>query len=556
MSKFIAAVVLSAVMVSAMAATARASDIVNPKVTTDRSVDTSSAESIVADIVKPGMTDQEKALAVYHWFQRVIFYHRYRAPDHRNILRQINSYGYTLCGSQAAVFTHVLRAAGLRARIVTTRPDKVKGMPGWDHTFTEVFYDDQWHVLDTAAGLAVYRRGKPRVLANLADIKADPSIVLEAHEEGRAEPSYLAGPWIAPFSYEYVVNWMNEYPQLIRKHIKAMKTDLYWSALSNPFSSPAAYYAAAAKNWKSLGEGAHGAKYESNVLDVTLKPGEVYTRNWDNVGKWLKGPSLKSIPPYHLFSVNDPNDTVNFPYWEPYKQQVEIMGKLITSYRAYANGTLQWAPRIDKGELEAHASRLENVVLVDGTLQPEEAGKPALIELDVKLPYALVEVSLEAAFVKGDKDDVARVVVQREGDREYEIVRATGKGEKFLTGAFSSEDKAYYGYKLRIEMTAAQEPGSVKLKDLKLISIMQLNMFSLPALVPGDNKVTVEVDNPAALSQAPLKVTYAWAEGPFWSQDRVHTETVNASPATFSINVAGPKHPRMKYLRIEALRGK
>jgi len=44
----------------------------NPKVTTNRTVDTSSLDAIVADVIRPGMTDEQKALALLAFFQRTV----------------------------------------------------------------------------------------------------------------------------------------------------------------------------------------------------------------------------------------------------------------------------------------------------------------------------------------------------------------------------------------------------------------------------------------------------------------------------------------------------
>lgn len=550
MSKRMTTIGLAIAVAGAAASGICADEIVSPKVTTDKSVDCSSKESIIAGIIKPDMSDQEKALALFHWFQRAVFYHRYMGSDRRNVLKLINSYGYTLCGSQAGVFTHLCWAARLRARVVSAQPDRTPGYPKWNHTFAEVFYDGSWHVMDTAAGLAVYKRGDPRVLASLADIKADPTICSKAYEDGRAEPGYLAGPWIAPFSHQYITKFMKEHPDIIPKE---RKMDLMWSALATEFEGPADYFARAAKHWSSRGEGPYGDKYEPNVLDVNLKPGEVYNRLWGNVGKWLEGPCFK-FPPSHLFSVNDPNDTVNFPYWEPYKRTVEVMGKKIITYRTYANGSLVWEPDVAEGELDRYATKLGNVVLKEGALQPEEAGKPAVIEFHVKLPYALVEVGVEATFHKGSAGDKARITIRRDSGKTTEICAATETGENVVKGIFPSRDKAYYNYRLRIEMSAAKSPGNVRLKGFKLTNLMQINMFSLPALVPGDNRVTVEVANPSALRRNPLKVTYGWAEGPGWKVEKKDTKVITKSPFTYRINVVGAKHPRMKYLKMEVLR--
>src|SRR5687767_13514225 len=139
----------------------------DPWITTDRCVDTSSLSGIVAGVTRASMSDEEKALALFHWFRRVIFHHRQMGEDRRDVLRLIHGYGYALCGSQAAVLAFLLRAAGLRTRIVAIR--------GGGHTLVEVFYGGRWHAMDPMTAFFVYDRRTPRKLASLEEMAADPT---------------------------------------------------------------------------------------------------------------------------------------------------------------------------------------------------------------------------------------------------------------------------------------------------------------------------------------------------------------------------------------------
>ena len=100
--------------------------VVNPWVTTDKYVDTSSLDAIVKSIVKEGMTEEQKALAFYHWYRRMLFHHRFMGGDRRDVLKVLNSYGCNLCGSQAAVFVILLQKAGFKTRVVWPDTDKVR----------------------------------------------------------------------------------------------------------------------------------------------------------------------------------------------------------------------------------------------------------------------------------------------------------------------------------------------------------------------------------------------------------------------------------------------
>ena len=63
--------------VAALGSPAMAAEVVNPHVVTDRSVDTSSVQAMVASLIRPTMTDRGRALAIYHYVRRTLFHYRY-----------------------------------------------------------------------------------------------------------------------------------------------------------------------------------------------------------------------------------------------------------------------------------------------------------------------------------------------------------------------------------------------------------------------------------------------------------------------------------------------
>lgn len=149
-------------------------------------MDCSSVESIVRDVIKPGMDGQEKLLALYQWFRRTIYHYRMMSEDRRDVLRLINTYGYALCGSQAAVFRQLCNAAGFKARVVSGDGGNELG-----HTVVEVWYGGCWHVIDTMTSFYVLTRETRPVIASMADLAADPTLVAKAQEERRCGPEFL-----------------------------------------------------------------------------------------------------------------------------------------------------------------------------------------------------------------------------------------------------------------------------------------------------------------------------------------------------------------------------
>src|SRR5262249_47414804 len=115
------------------------------KVTTDRSIDSSSLETIVKQVIarSGARTNDEKAIALYEYLHHTIFHYSYAGepgPQTIGPLKIINVYGWSLCGGQHTVLKALYETAGWECRYV-----------GWSdpgHTTIEVKYDGRWHYFD------------------------------------------------------------------------------------------------------------------------------------------------------------------------------------------------------------------------------------------------------------------------------------------------------------------------------------------------------------------------------------------------------------------------
>ena len=155
------------------------------KLTTDRTVDNSSLESITADVVRMAgaKTNDEKAIAIHLYLHRTIFHWAYateKAPQSVGPLKLINVYGWGLCGGQHTVLKALFETMGWKVRYV--------GWPG--HTTIEVEYDGKWHYFDTFLKCYYWAKDKSHV-AGQEEIAADPSIVLDSVKDGRASAENL-----------------------------------------------------------------------------------------------------------------------------------------------------------------------------------------------------------------------------------------------------------------------------------------------------------------------------------------------------------------------------
>lgn len=131
-----------------------------PRFRASGSVDCSTLQSVVDGVVTPGMTSEEKALALWRFVMNSCYHGKWGTS--LDGLEHLNVYGYGYCGTYAAVLEPLWWAAGLRARHVNIG----------NHAATEVYYDNGWHYIDADAR-AYYLLKDNRTIASLDELNDD-----------------------------------------------------------------------------------------------------------------------------------------------------------------------------------------------------------------------------------------------------------------------------------------------------------------------------------------------------------------------------------------------
>ncbi len=180
------------------------------KVLSDQVPDVSSMEAWKQSSIRDGMTDAEKALAV--WQTAVAFRHQDAPPNEytqsegnvHDAIKMFNVYGYNMCCCASATVGQLARYVGL----------EVRGYGIAAHSVPEVYYDDAWHLLDASliayfpkadgqlAGLEEMVTGVRAWLADHPEMKGNNAKLMEFMRGG----GWRAGPDILVV-YRSISNW-------------------------------------------------------------------------------------------------------------------------------------------------------------------------------------------------------------------------------------------------------------------------------------------------------------------------------------------------------------
>ncbi|MFO7899900.1 MAG: HEAT repeat domain-containing protein, partial [Planctomycetota bacterium] len=93
-----------------------------------------------------------------------------------------------------------------------------------------------------------------------------------------------------------------------------------------------------------------------------------------------------------------------------------------------------------------------------------------------------------------------------------------------------------YAYRVKLELIAREQAEDCAVDDIAFTTDVQQNLFSLPQLQPGRNRITVRGD---LADDAALRVTYVWDDPA--GEGRRNVTVVEQAPYTYEIVAAGRK---------------
>jgi len=294
----------------------------------------------------------------------------------------------------------------------------------------------------------------------------------------------------------------------------------------------------------------HGGhlKTEPHHTGINLRIGESMERHWGNEDK----------PYYNLFGKEKRKDFKHGPY-------------PVT----YGNGRLVYEPDLSKRTYKQGLFQIPinlNCTEEDGlrpALHPSKTSEKGVAIFKVSLPYIVPDAWIKARIVRESLKDEIRFSLSVDGGHAWRTIWEAGKE----VGAFNLDHLGFcetfdpnqknlpkiatpfgrYEYLVKIEVKSAEKITSCGLESLSLVTVFQHNLFSLPMLWPGRNKITVQGDlDPNSM----LRVTYVWddAEG----QGRKDIVTIATMPYQYEIITKGKiwEDVVCRSIKIEALQRK
>jgi hypothetical protein len=167
-----------------------------------------SYQTLLADIIKPGSTDKEKAIAIWR-FTESWTYHSVSAMQQRlphDPLRLFNSFESGLCDDRNAALTNIFLLAGLKAHAY-----HLEG-----HVVAEVFYENGWHMYD--ADWNLYFKDDNGNVASVEYISNHPeAICKERSSGGDGRVKFSLGMQMLKWVYttkanNHIGNWYTDIP--------------------------------------------------------------------------------------------------------------------------------------------------------------------------------------------------------------------------------------------------------------------------------------------------------------------------------------------------------
>ena len=452
-------------------------------VLSDKVPDVSSIEAWKKSFIRDGMSDEEKAMAV--WKSVATFQFQDSPPKEYlqaedlvfDPIKMFNVYGYSFCSVASSESACLARFAGLQARCWT-----ING-----HVVPELFFGGSWHLLDSS--LITYfpkANGPP---ASVEEIIGGVKNWLAEHPDLKSNNGKLDG-------FMRGGGWRKGPDVLARC---PLYDDNGWlPATTHGWSSTMQEY-----NGSTFSpyEPGHSQGYEVNIQ---LRHGERLTRNWSNIG---------------LHVNKDEGDHPGALTQKVGEDQLRYSPKFgdLANGRI-GNGTLEYEPQLANGGIFIDTLEADNLAtMVESRVGPnvhvKDPARPGSFILRMPCSYVYLAGELTAKAIIGNGGGIDVLFSDNNGLDWRDLVKITASGEQRI----DLKPFVFRRYDYRLKFTF--KGAGTGLDSLRLVHTIQHSQRPLPALAAGANTIsfntpradegTVTIEGCTELRNKGKQLTYA-----------------------------------------------
>jgi hypothetical protein len=442
----------------------------NLKVLSYKVDDVSSIDNILRSFSKPGMTDSQRAAALW----RAVVKYRHQTPPANEFLARdseshdpvkiFNVYGYCMCCCTSALIEALNRADGreVRGRILT------------GHSVPEVRYGDGWHMFDPAL-ITLFPKPEGGEPASVDEIAAAVAAWYVQNPQYQGNDQALR----QLMKSEGGQGWKTKGPALLA---------------GSPFYKQG-WFPAHTHGWYSTMQeydrkcGLYDYGYQVGHRAVfSLRPGESLVREAGNRGLHV---NMDSRPNWNYLKARAPEGDLVFlkEYFPGYRGGV------------VGNGVHRYAPDLTGGELQRGAEVFENLASGGApALRVQEEGKPGTAVVELASPYVYLGGKLRVRGQRRSESDRVALSLSTNNGRSFEPLWQAGQVGPFEADVqIGKRILRRYAFWLKIEIVSSA-PRGTGLDLLEVASDFQHAPRTLPWLGAGRNTITVDADRDSAIA--------------------------------------------------------
>jgi hypothetical protein len=491
----VAVLIISAMGILVLAANARSEDdatvgvVANVKLLSDKVKDVSSLEAWKKSYIREGMSDEDKALAIWE----SVVAHQYQDAPPKEFLqnedtvydavKMFNVYGYSYCGVASCETASLARYLGLKARVSTIVA----------HVVPEIEWGGRWHMLDASLVNFFVMKDQPpeavngrfsQALSHYAvpkgNVASVEEIIAAVKQWYAKNPEYLvpsAGPQGKP---------RGDDAKLRRLH--ASNGWLGWKK-GPPLLADCPLYGwdgwlpAHTHGWYSTMQEYDGSvnfPYEAGYsmgyrVNIQLRPGERLTRNWSNKGLYV-----------NMDGTADKPGALEGKIGEGFMAYCPNFGDLAPG--RIGNGTLEYHVPLD-ASLAKSAWRLEGLQ-ADGKLRVKEGVEEGILEIRNPTSYVYLKGEAALAAAVGPGGSIKVLFSDNNGLDWRKVARIGAAGPRRID--LGKLILRRYDYRLRLVFKG----DGTGLDGLRFRHDIQHSQRPLPALAKGANTITFSAGSP------------------------------------------------------------